>query len=622
MTGLLPPAKVQFLDQNGAPLAGGSVAFYVPGTTQAKATYQDFNGTANTNPVVLDSAGRAIVIGDGQYRQVVSDSTGAVIWDQVTEDGPQDLSDKTVIPTGTDAPETLANLLGNLQSTLASVGVAAQFSQPWGFSPGVIVGGTDLEYTDTVTGTTQEPAIWISRSWAPTADYALDFAGAPGASIPAVYVQGMTSGGKNIQAHGIMALLVNNGSQDAVAVSGRVYRLQCTLPDTGTQECAGYYGSAWNYSSNAGVTIGVEAAVLNEISGTTASDYAQAGAANGVPMALHVIADGTGSPAYSAVLIDGTYTSGHFGAWNGITIDGGVFSGAGIAGTIGLNCSPWDFNNSGRYPEVGMKMGRATYHFAFPDGHPVRITSTPGQYQWSSGAPFAQQETTAVDCGHQVISGTGYNSYFDFYEGTTHQASIIYASGAPIAGRTALGALCINDVGVSGTRINGNGGAVFIAAAPNGYGITWNSVTSATAGYTRAYRKSSTATDGAHDIYSDVGGTNTNVFRVQANGNVLNTNNAYGALSDERLKEHIVDTGSALAALNALRVRDFAFKSERAKAATQTGLIAQEVQAVLPWLVSETSTGNLSVAYSQLVPLLVKAVQEISSEIAALRAAI
>lgn len=57
-----PVPKLQFLDNNGKPLAGGCVATYAAGTTTPIATYTDFTGTVtNPNPVVLDSSGRASI---------------------------------------------------------------------------------------------------------------------------------------------------------------------------------------------------------------------------------------------------------------------------------------------------------------------------------------------------------------------------------------------------------------------------------------------------------------------------------------------------------------------------------------------------------------------------------
>lgn len=84
---LLPNGKQQFINGNGVPLAGGSVTFYIPGTTTKKNTWQDPDQTIlNTNPIVLDGNGYAVIYGSGAYRQVVQDSAGNLIWDQLTAD--------------------------------------------------------------------------------------------------------------------------------------------------------------------------------------------------------------------------------------------------------------------------------------------------------------------------------------------------------------------------------------------------------------------------------------------------------------------------------------------------------------------------------------------------------
>lgn len=92
--GLMPVPKLQFLDANGYPLAGGLVYTCVagsscPGTPQA--TYTDSTGgTANQNPVVLDAGGfGAIWLGTNTYKIVVETSAGAIIstTDQVSNAG-------------------------------------------------------------------------------------------------------------------------------------------------------------------------------------------------------------------------------------------------------------------------------------------------------------------------------------------------------------------------------------------------------------------------------------------------------------------------------------------------------------------------------------------------------
>ena len=56
---LFAGAGAQFFDNNGVPLSGGLLYTYAAGTTTPAATYTSSSGaTANSNPIVLDSAGR------------------------------------------------------------------------------------------------------------------------------------------------------------------------------------------------------------------------------------------------------------------------------------------------------------------------------------------------------------------------------------------------------------------------------------------------------------------------------------------------------------------------------------------------------------------------------------
>lgn len=70
-------------------LAGGSMAFYIPGTLTPSQTWQDAaQTTQNQNPVQLNANGCAVVFGIGTYRQIVYDSLGNVVWDKLTSVAP------------------------------------------------------------------------------------------------------------------------------------------------------------------------------------------------------------------------------------------------------------------------------------------------------------------------------------------------------------------------------------------------------------------------------------------------------------------------------------------------------------------------------------------------------
>jgi hypothetical protein len=109
---------------------------------------------------------------------------------------------------------------------------------------------------------------------------------------------------------------------------------------------------------------------------------------------------------------------------------------------------------------------------------------------------------------------------------------------------------------------------------------------------------------------------NAGEVRIFGDGDLENTNNSYGGLSDLKLKENIVDASSQWSDLKALQVRKYNFKAETGYSVhTQIGLVAQEVELVSPGLVGETideETGEStkSVNYSVLYMKAVKALQE------------
>tara|TARA_Y100000004_G_scaffold134227_1_gene151789 strand:- start:225 stop:2090 length:1866 start_codon:yes stop_codon:yes gene_type:complete len=91
---------------------------------------------------------------------------------------------------------------------------------------------------------------------------------------------------------------------------------------------------------------------------------------------------------------------------------------------------------------------------------------------------------------------------------------------------------------------------------------------------------------GRHSATTTLNGTVS--FKVFTNGNVQNTNNSYGSLSDIKLKENIVDAASQWEDIKGIRVRKYNFKEETGhETFTQLGVIAQEVETVSPGLVTE-----------------------------------
>jgi len=128
---------------------------------------------------------------------------------------------------------------------------------------------------------------------------------------------------------------------------------------------------------------------------------------------------------------------------------------------------------------------------------------------------------------------------------------------------------------------------------------------------------------------------------ILGNGNVQNVNNSYGALSDIKTKQDVVDAGSQWEDIKKLRIRKFRFKSDPT-GPLQIGVVAQEAELVSPGLIDESTEfeqvevtdeeGNVTterqatgetikaVKYSVLYMKAVKALQEAMERIETLEA--
>jgi hypothetical protein len=100
---------------------------------------------------------------------------------------------------------------------------------------------------------------------------------------------------------------------------------------------------------------------------------------------------------------------------------------------------------------------------------------------------------------------------------------------------------------------------------------------------------------------------------------VTSSATAYNTSSDQRLKENIVDAPAGN--IDAIRVRSFDWKADGTH---QTyGMVAQELVDVAPEAVAQGDTDDdmWSVDYSKLVPMMIKEIQDLKAEVAALKGA-
>ena len=84
------------------------------------------------------------------------------------------------------------------------------------------------------------------------------------------------------------------------------------------------------------------------------------------------------------------------------------------------------------------------------------------------------------------------------------------------------------------------------------------------------------------------------------------------------MKEDIVVIPDALAKLDAISGYTFR-RTDLGSDVRQAGVLAQEVKAVLPEVVVEGEDGIMSVAYGNLVALLIQAVKELKAEVDTLK---
>jgi hypothetical protein len=100
-----------------------------------------------------------------------------------------------------------------------------------------------------------------------------------------------------------------------------------------------------------------------------------------------------------------------------------------------------------------------------------------------------------------------------------------------------------------------------------------------------------------------------NAGALSAGVYMTSTATSWTAQSDERLKDITGTITDAVQSVQSLRPVRYTLKADQHKT-HRVGLIAQDVQKVLPEVVDTDANGYLGVRYSELVPLLVSAIQE------------
>jgi hypothetical protein len=115
------------VDLSQTALSGGQVYTYAAGTTNPKAIYADKALTsAYTQPLILDSDGRAIAYGSGLYKFVVKDAVGNTVFtaDNVEINSLAEILTDATDPFGTDLAQTNLTVT-NLTAASATISTLA-----------------------------------------------------------------------------------------------------------------------------------------------------------------------------------------------------------------------------------------------------------------------------------------------------------------------------------------------------------------------------------------------------------------------------------------------------------------------------------------------------------------
>ena len=230
-----------------------------------------------------------------------------------------------------------------------------------------------------------------------------------------------------------------------------------------------------------------------------------------------------------------------------------------------------------------------------------------------------------------AINGSSQYRQLNLYESGTRRAYLTYDSTNNLLGLIAEESGSVLQLGTAATermRLDNVGnlllgrtttfvGSKFSIESTNGtqVGVVHNS-SSGQAYLSNGVAAASTAWAHFNGVSSNNGAQN--IF-IYGNGNIVNANGSYGAISDIKLKENIVDASPKLEKLCQVRVVNYNLKGDY-EHHKQLGVIAQEIEQIFPGIIDETSdkdidgnelgTTTKSVKYSVFVPMLIKAIQE------------
>ena len=271
--------------------------------------------------------------------------------------------------------------------------------------------------------------------------------------------------------------------------------------------------------------------------------------------------------------------------------------------TTGSVIDAADFNDE--YNQVQSAFNASTGHThdgTAAEGAPIEKVG-PSQDLVVTASQVRPKTTNTLDLGTSALQ------YKDgFFDGTVKTDSLTVDENAVITGNLNLGGSLTLGGGGLTTSVVSEGSNLYFTTAR----VTTPARAALGGGTGISYNNSSGVITCTIDSPGEVGLGNLSSSGNSLSGSFTATGNIT-AYSDERLKENVETIEGALDKVLQMRGVTFNYKSELNDGQRGTGVIAQEMQQVMPEVVEEGE--YLSVAYGNIVGVLIEAVKELKEEL-------
>ena len=695
----------QFFDNSGQVLTGGKLYTYLAGTTTSAATYTTNSGlTANSNPIVLNAAGRVADSGEiwlsdsVNYKFVLQDqnSVQIAVWDNVTGINSNFLSYTLQEQTFTATQgQTVFTLTGGLQYTTATNNLAVFVNGSKQIAATNYIETSTTVFTF-VTGLNVGDVVdaVISIPVATNVTNAVNVAyNPPFTSSVATNVQAKLAQTVSVMDFGAVG---DGVTDDTAAIQAAITSLTnggTIFFPTGNYVVA----TTLNLNSKTGIkflgtapenTSATKGSYLT-LTASSGSRIIDARSSQGFSIeSLGIVQTNSGFTGYVIDLSHGTsgLDSSYFNTYNCSFSATASTSIINLSLAIIVSIQACSFNgglyqivNNGSYSNV-INITECTFqqYYNTPiylsTGFPIAWNIIGCTFEQNNNSSVAALKIVAVVDGltylgnwhgdgnttgtwinvsGSISSGTIQNNFFSTgnsgivftgsgasvglnienntfstlttavsYSGSSggvygdYCNNFIYTVTNTILGSPTIGRYQTQNVDsnrFAGTTILSNSAANGVGSTVSGTIFTVTSPSTASV----AYRVQVPSTAGQFaTIWNITGGSN--IAYVLDNGNIANANNSYGAISDIKIKENIVDASPKLNKLLNVKVRQYNLKDNASL--NQIGVIAQELETVFPSMVEEIKdidadgndlgTTTKTVKYSVFVPILIKAIQE------------